>query len=122
MRELSTQELVDLEKSGVSQEELAKHWDMFPGQDFVTAVGAVVGLKQGVGQERNEPFNGVGATDSDRFVPTPPADAVSTPVTELPESDPQHVAVGENGWPVAEAPVVEAAPAEGLSEAPATQE
>ena len=56
MRELSPEEMSELAGSGVTSEELAKVWDLFPDQDFVTAVGAVVMLKKGQGQERNEPF------------------------------------------------------------------
>lgn len=45
-----------LASAHVTSEELAKVWDMFPNQDFITAAGAVIMLKKGFGQERNEPF------------------------------------------------------------------
>jgi len=56
MRELTAEEKVLLEPIGVTEEELAAEWDLFPNQDFVTAVGAVLALKKGQGQERNEGF------------------------------------------------------------------
>ena len=58
MRELTQIELEQLNEAGITIDELESQWDLFPEQDFVTAVGAVVMLKQGLGQERNEPFMG----------------------------------------------------------------
>ena len=53
-----TKEELDLiAVSGVSVEEVSKIIEMFP-QSLDTAIGAVVMLKKGMGQERNEPFSG----------------------------------------------------------------
>ena len=56
MRELTQSEIDQTVAAGVTLEELATQWDMFPEQNFETAVGSVVMLKNGQGQERNEPF------------------------------------------------------------------
>ena len=56
MRELTAEEKAEMELAGVSEAELAAQWDLFPDQDFVTALGSVVMLKKGQGQERNEGF------------------------------------------------------------------
>lgn len=45
-----------IQNSGCLVEEVDKQWAMFPDQDLETALGSVVGLKRGQGQERNEPF------------------------------------------------------------------
>lgn len=56
MRTLTVQEMSELASAHVTSEELQKVWDIFPDQDFVTAVGAVAMLKKGQGQERNRKF------------------------------------------------------------------
>ena len=43
--------------SGVELEAVDAHWKMFPDQNLDTAIGYLVGLKNGLGQERNEPFS-----------------------------------------------------------------
>ena len=56
MRELTQSELDQIALAGITSEELAAQWDLFPDQEFDTAVGSVVMLKNGQGQERNEGF------------------------------------------------------------------
>ena len=65
MRELSVEELAQMETNAVSQEELAKVWDLFPNQEFITAMGAVIMLRSGHGQERNKPFQTQAEADAD---------------------------------------------------------
>lgn len=65
MRNLTPEEMSELAIAGVTSEELAKQWDLFPDQDFVTAVGSVVGLKEGEGQARNKPFETQAQADAD---------------------------------------------------------
>lgn len=65
MRELSVIEMSELASAGVTSEELEKAWDMFPNQDFVTAVGAIVMLKHGQGQERNKSFQTQAEADAE---------------------------------------------------------
>lgn len=53
----SQDELALLEKNGVTVKELAEHWVISNGEDTLNAaIGAVVMLKNGQGQERNMPF------------------------------------------------------------------
>ena len=55
MINFNEQELALLEANGVSAEEASSVIEMFP-QNLDTAIGYIVGLKKGQGQERNEPF------------------------------------------------------------------
>jgi hypothetical protein len=55
MRDFSESELKLIEASGVSAEKVSAFMDMFP-QNLDTAIGQLVGLEAGRGQERNEPF------------------------------------------------------------------
>lgn len=45
------------QNAGVTLEEVDAHFKMFPDQNLDTAIGYVVGLKNGHGQERSEPFS-----------------------------------------------------------------
>lgn len=65
MRELTVEEMSELASAGVTSEELATQWGLFPDQDFVTAVGSVVMLKNGQGQERNKGFETQAQADAD---------------------------------------------------------
>lgn len=127
MRELTAQEMSRLAELHLTESDLAVHWDLHPEESFETAANYLADLRQKLGVQEEQP----------EVVTVDGQAPVSTPVTELPESDPQHVAVGENGWPVAETvdgPVevigenpdgtLNAAeiPSAGLSELPATQE
>ena len=49
------EEIAAIETNGLSQEEVEKVLEMFP-QSVDTAIGYIVGLKRGQGQERTEPF------------------------------------------------------------------
>lgn len=55
MREFSVEELELLNKHEITPEEADKVLEMFP-QELETAIGHIVGLRAGRGQERNEPF------------------------------------------------------------------
>lgn len=52
----SLEDLKLITSSGVELEALDAHWKMFPDQNLDVAVGHLVGLENGLGQERNEPF------------------------------------------------------------------
>lgn len=55
MSQFSEADLKLIEDSGCTPDEVGKILAMFP-QSLETAIGHVVGLKKGMGQERNEPF------------------------------------------------------------------
>lgn len=65
MRQLTSEEMSELAANHVTSEELEKVWDMFPKQDFITAVGAVVMLQKHMGQERNRPFQTQAEADAE---------------------------------------------------------
>ncbi len=84
----SVEEVELIEKAGCSVREVDKQWAMFPDQNLDTAVGSVVGLKNGRGQERNEPFSpaeGGEAAPSEEAPAEAPADA---PAEEVPAEEP----------------------------------
>lgn len=72
--------------SGVTVESVDTYWKTFPDQDLSTAIGNVVGLKNGLGQERTEGYAPVeGAVIGGSVVD----DSVTvTSEEKLPEEDP----------------------------------
>lgn len=52
----SAADVAMIEQAGVTLAEVDKHWAMFPDKNLDVAIGHIVGLKNGLGQERNEPF------------------------------------------------------------------
>ncbi len=55
MKNFNEVELALIAQNGVTPEEVSHVLEMFP-QNLDTAIGYIVGLKAGMGQERNEPF------------------------------------------------------------------
>lgn len=54
-----TREQMELiETNGLEFNEVDAQWQLFPDQELETVIGSVKILKQGNGQERNEPFSG----------------------------------------------------------------
>lgn len=73
MREFSVAELELLNKNEVTPEEADAILTMFP-QNLDTAIGHIVGLRAGRGQERSEPFTPPEATPSEEAAdPTKPS-------------------------------------------------
>jgi hypothetical protein len=56
MSNFSQEEVLILDGLKISAEEVTKLRELHGEQDFVTAVGGVLKLRQGGGMERNEPF------------------------------------------------------------------
>jgi hypothetical protein len=52
----SVEDISLIERSGLTLEEVDANWKMFPDQNLDTAIGETQILKNGRGQERNEPF------------------------------------------------------------------
>lgn len=52
----SVADIAMIEQAGLTLAGVDKHWVMFPDQNLDVAIAHLVGLKNGLGQERNEPF------------------------------------------------------------------
>lgn len=79
MSQFSQEELLILEGLKISQEEVNKLLELHGEQDFVTAVGGVLKLRQGEGMERNESFSPQASVEGN----TETGGVVSAPVEEF---------------------------------------
>lgn len=61
MRELNQNELSVLRQLDIPAEDILKNFELYNHEDFVVALGGVLALREGRGQERNEPFTEQGA-------------------------------------------------------------
>ena len=52
----SKEDILLIEKNGLTLEKVDTQWKLFPDQDLVTVIGSLEILAKGEGQERNEPF------------------------------------------------------------------
>lgn len=64
MRTFTEEELAMIAQAGLTVEEVDQVLTMFP-QDVVTAVGHIVALKAGMGQERNKSFQDQAEANAD---------------------------------------------------------